>query len=381
MIFTHAPQAGAGGAGSGRSRQRLWASWALHRLQAEATRSGETPLIRLSLPETWGIDLYLKDESRQLTGSLKHRLARSLFRYALCNGWLGEKRPIIDASSGSTAVSEAYFAQLLGLPFTAVMPRTTSRAKVDRIKSFGGQWHLVDEATAIYAESARLAREYGGVFLDQFTYAERASEWSGCTNIASSVLAQLTNERFPEPTWVCVGAGTGGTSATFGRYFRHASLPTAICVADPEGSAYAQAWETGDTRITASGSRIEGIGRPRVEPSFIPDLVDSVVRVPDGASIAAMRYCSDRLGQRVGGSTGTALWAALHIISIMRDGHESGSVVSIICDQGERYLDTYYDDGWLAGQDIDPAPYAERLRRFMAGGHLVENNEMEAGIT
>ncbi len=61
------------------------------------------------------------------TGSLKHRLARSLFLYGLCNGWIRPSRPVIEASSGSTAVSEAYFAQLIGVPFIAVMPRTTSR--------------------------------------------------------------------------------------------------------------------------------------------------------------------------------------------------------------------------------------------------------------
>ncbi len=55
----------------------------------------------------FGIQLYLKDESTHPTGSLKHRLARSLFLYGLCNGWIKEGTPIIEASSGSTAISEA----------------------------------------------------------------------------------------------------------------------------------------------------------------------------------------------------------------------------------------------------------------------------------
>ena len=61
-----------------------------------------------------GVDLYVKDESTHPTGSLKHRLARSLFLYALCNGWIDESTTVIEASSGSTAVSEAYFAKLIG---------------------------------------------------------------------------------------------------------------------------------------------------------------------------------------------------------------------------------------------------------------------------
>jgi cysteine synthase A len=350
-----------------RSTQRAWVNWALMRLDAEATRCGETPLLRFPLPEAWGIDLYLKDESKQPTGSLKHRLARSLFIYALCNGWLYEGRRVIEASSGSTAVSEAYFAALLDLPFVAVMPSSTSRSKVARIEALGGTCHLVDDPSAIYAESERLAAKTDGLFLDQFTYAERVSEWSGSTNIAASVLTQMSNERHPVPTWVTVGAGTGGTSATFGRYCRRSGLTTSICVADPEGSAYAPAWDSGNVRTTAPGSRIEGIGRPRVEPSFIPELVDSVVRVPDGASIAAMRLLSDHLGQRVGGSTGTALWAALHQVAEMQRRGEQGSVVTIICDQGDRYLDTYYSDDWIRAQGIDPTPFAQQLTEFLRG--------------
>jgi cysteine synthase len=106
----------------------IWLNTAIARIEADFQRSADTHLIALSLPAlaACGIDLYLKDESTHPTGSLKHRLARSLFLYALCNGWVTEGTTIIEASSGSTAVSEAYFAKLLGLPFVAVMPRSTS---------------------------------------------------------------------------------------------------------------------------------------------------------------------------------------------------------------------------------------------------------------
>lgn len=350
--------------------EREWVSWALRQIEAETTRCGETPLLRFPVAQAWGIDLYLKDESRQPTGSLKHRLARSLFVYALCNGWLAEGMQVVEASSGSTAVSEAYFARLLGLPFLAVMPKSVSKAKVVRIEELGGRCHLVDTPSEIYAESERLAGNSDTIFLDQFTYAERASEWAGSTNIAASVLTQMSKERFPIPSWIVVGAGTGGTSATFGRYCRLTGIDSAVCIADPEGSAYSTAWETGDLATTAVGSRIEGIGRPRVEQSFIPQLVDSVVRVPDGASIAAMRFCSRELGQLVGGSTGTALWAAMQKIERMRDAGETGSVVTLICDQGERYLDTYYNDNWLAEQGISLEPYLTKMAEFAQLGRI-----------
>src|SRR5690625_3897571 len=238
-----------------------WTINAIDKIERDFQRSADTHLIPLSSSPGSNINLYIKDESTHPTGSLKHRLARSLFLYALCNGQISEGTTITEASSGSTAVSEAYFARLLGLPFIAVMPRTTSKIKVERIEELGGSCHLIEDPSAIYSESERLAKETHGVFLDQFTYAERASEWAGDTNIASSVLTQMGKERFRVPRWIVIGAGTGGTSATFGRHCRLAGFDTEICVADPEGSAYAPAWENRDLTVTAQGPRLEGIDR------------------------------------------------------------------------------------------------------------------------
>ncbi len=105
---------------------RIWVTEAIAKVEADANRSADTHLLPFPLPPEWGVDLYLKDESVHPTGSLKHRLARSLFLYGLCNGWIGPETAIVEASSGSTAVSEAYFARMLGLRFIAVMPATTS---------------------------------------------------------------------------------------------------------------------------------------------------------------------------------------------------------------------------------------------------------------
>src|SRR5262245_54750177 len=156
-----------------------WVKQAVKKIEADFNRSSDTHLIKLNLPFTTDIHFYLKDESTHPTGSLKHRLARSLFLYGLCNGWIGKGTPVIETSSGSTAVSEAYFAQLLGLSFIAVMPRSTSKAKIKKIEFYGGTCHLVNDPTQIYEEAQRLAQECSGHYLDQFTYAERATDWRG----------------------------------------------------------------------------------------------------------------------------------------------------------------------------------------------------------
>jgi cysteine synthase A len=352
---------------------RAWVNEAIRTVEADNNRSADTHLHVFPLPPEWDIDLYLKDESVHPTGSLKHRLARSLFLYALCNGWVVEGTTVIEASSGSTAVSEAYFARLLGLPFVAVMPAGTSREKIGLIEFYGGRCHLVEDPSTIYAESRRLADETGGHYMDQFTYAERATDWRGNNNIAESIFGQLAQERHPIPEWVVVGAGTGGTSATIGRFVRFRRYDTRLCVVDPESSAFFDGWACDDPSYTTGrASRIEGIGRPRVEPSFVPGVVDAMVSVPDAASIATARWCSLVTGRLVGGSTGTALWGALRLVAEMRAARRPGSVVTLLCDGGERYTHTYYDDSWLAEQGIDIAPYLRTLEKFAASGEWAE---------
>ncbi len=336
------------------SDNRQWAREAIRIIEADFQRSADTHLIPLPLPGFPGIELYFKDESSHPTGSLKHRLARSLFLYALCNGWLKPGAPVIEASSGSTAISEAYFARLLGVPFIAVMPATTSREKIAQIEFYGGKSYLVEDPTQIYAESERLAREHDGHFIDQFTYAERATDWRANNNIAESIFQQMRFELHPEPSWLISSPGTGGTTATLGRYVRYRQHCTRVLCTDAERSVFFDYYLTGDASLTlAHGSRIEGIGRPRVEASFLPKVIDAMVKVPDALSLAAMHYLAQHLGRRVGGSSGTNLIGALMAAQQMATAGESGSIVAILCDGGERYETSYYNQDWLKAQGYE----------------------------
>ncbi len=352
---------------------RAWVKQAVAKIEADYHRSADTHMIKINMPNFPNIHLYFKDESTHPTGSLKHRLARSLLLYGLCNGWINETTTLIEASSGSTAVSEAYFARLLGLPFIAVMPSNTSQEKIRQIEFYGGQCHLVADAAAIADESKRLAKETCGHFVDQFTYAERATDWRSNNNIAESIFKQLEKEPQPQPDWIVMGGGTGGTSATIGRYIRYNQLDTKLHVVDPENSVFFDYYHHRDVNITSDkGSRIEGIGRPRVEPSFIADVIDSMQKVPDSASIAAVLFLEKILGRKCGGSTGTNFYGVVSLMRQLIESKQGGSIVTLICDDGSRYLHSYYNEQWRDDNNIDVTPYSKQIEHFWHTGQWVD---------
>jgi len=179
------------------------------------------------------------------------------------------------------------------------MAKSTSIQKITEIKRYGGDCFLVDSTNLIYAESERLAKEFNGYYMDQFTHAERASDWRGGNNITDSI---------------------------FYDYYL-----------------------TGDKLlINGKASLIEGIGRPRVEPSFIASVIDNMLCVSNKQSIAAMLWTASLLGRKVGGSTGTNMFGVLKLAQKMIEQGQTGAIVTLMCDRGERYTHSYYDKQWVA---------------------------------
>ncbi|GAB1105602.1 MAG: hypothetical protein Sw2LagTSB_36690 [Shewanella algae] len=165
--------------------------------------------------------------------------------------------------------------------------------------------------------------------------------------------------------------GTGGTSATIGRYIRYQRLCTKLCVVDPDNSVFYDYFQQRDAAITCEqGSKIEGIGRPRVEPSFIPGVVDSMLKIPDAASVATIHWLEQIIGRKTGASTGTNLYGALMLAAEMKRDNRQGSIVTLICDPGERYLDTYYNPEWIAANIGDISQYQNKLKLFETTGEL-----------
>ncbi|WP_458576273.1 pyridoxal-phosphate dependent enzyme [Aliamphritea spongicola] len=172
-------------------------------------------------------------------------------------------------------------------------------------------------------------------------------------------------EPHPIPSMLVMSAGTGGTSATLGRFIRYKGYDTELTVVDPENSVFYDCYLSGDRQLTSSASsRIEGIGRPKVEHSFQPDVIDHMMKIPDASSIATILWLENLIGRKAGASTGTNLWGALQVAQQMVQNGQKGSIVTLLCDSGERYLDTYYDTRWVQDNIGDLSEPAAVLARF-----------------
>lgn len=168
---------------------------AIRRIEASFRRSSDTRLIPLHLPAFPAVDLCLKDGSSHPAGNLKPRLAHPLSPLCVVQR-LAVGRPYGGRSiNGSTAISEAYFARLLGLPFVVVMPASTLAEKIAEIELQGGRCHLVDDPMVLHSESRRLVNEPDGHYMDRFTYAEWVTDWRSNNNIAESIFQQIRLER------------------------------------------------------------------------------------------------------------------------------------------------------------------------------------------
>lgn len=341
-----------------------WAADACQRLRQDVVT---TPLRTLPLPVLPDIEVYLKDESAHPTGSLKHRLVRAMFSTAIANEQLTADTPVVAATGGAVAVAGAYFARLLDLPFTAVVPANSPPDALDRIAHEGGAWKPAEHPPAAIQQEAReLADRTGAHFLDHFADASAATSTSTLPTIADELFAQLPNQPHPQPTWVVTGAGTGTTSATIGRHLHaHPHTSTRLAVVDPENSAYFPGWASDcDDYATGMPSRIPGIGRPRTEPGFRPDLIDLVIPVPDAASVAAMRWLSDTAGIQAGPATGTNLWGVCHLLNRMHTAGERGSIVTLIGDSNASYRHTHLNPSWLSQRGLNPTPHEAPLTHF-----------------
>ncbi|MEV0644694.1 pyridoxal-phosphate dependent enzyme [Phytomonospora sp. NPDC050363] len=330
---------------------RAWAAEAVAALRSHV--DGVTPVRRLPSP-FYTVDIRAVDESGFPAG-LKYKTVRDLFLRDIADGAITAGTSLVEASGSATAIAAAHFARLVGLPLTVVLPARTSPAQIARIEGYGAVCRPAERPAAMYDEARAFAAKTGAHYLDYLGRALDAVDWRR-SSIASALAAE-------EPRWIVVGVGSGVTATTVGRYLRNAGgTETRLAVVDAENSSYFPGWAEGVSGYgTGMPSKIPGIGRPRMEPAFRGSLVDLVIPVPDGASVAAMRWCHDATGVPVGPSTGANLWGTWELARIMRRDGVRGTIATLFADAGEQYSGTFHDPAWVAERGFEVETYAERI--------------------
>lgn len=342
-----------------------WRRWAIGVLWQELRRAGSTPLIQLRTPFNPRIQVLVKNEARSVTGSLKHRVAWALLMWGLIGSRIRKDVHLYERTSGNTGIAEAYFAARLGLPFTAVASASVSPLKLEAIRRYGGRVLTVAEGQSV-AEFYQqvLAADPAGYDINQFANAERAIAYFEGTaaqseNLANELLLQLQVLGLARPDWFVVGAGSGGTATSLGRYLRKWSprTPTdtipSLMVMDPEQSVLFDWYVSGDPNVRSdASSRIEGVGSSgpiRFGQTFSlqREVVDRLLKVPDALSLAGMHLFNELVGFRVGPSSGLNLIGALRLACEWHSAGRSGTIATVICDRGDRYADTYYQPAWV----------------------------------
>jgi cystathionine beta-synthase len=311
---------------------------------------GRTPLVRLRrLSEGLQAPVYVKLESLNPGGSVKDRVGMAMVAEAERRGWLRPGGTIIEATAGNTGVGLAMAAAVKGYRCIFVLPDKMSAEKILLLKAYGAEVVITptnvapDSPESYNGVADRLAREVPGAW--------RANQFANLTN--PEIHYRTTGREVWEQTegrvtHFVAGVGTGGTISGVGRYLKEQNPDVKIIGADPEGSVLSGG--------TPHPWKVEGIGEDFVPKTFNSQVVDDWVRVGDAEAFHTARSLARREGLLVGGSSGTAVAAALRYARRLTG---ESLVVALCPDTGRNYLSKFYDDQWLAENhlalDVEPA--------------------------
>src|SRR5438132_4240305 len=276
---------------------------------------GRTPLVQLRrLPEGIAVKIYVKVESLNPGGSVKDRVGVAMIAEAERRGWLRPGGTIIEATAGNTGVGLAMVAAVRGYRCIFVLPDKMSSEKILLLKAYGAEVVVTptnvapDSPDSYNGVADRLAREIPGAWRpNQFTNLANPEVHYRTTG------REIWEQTEGRVTVFVAGVGTGGTISGVGRYLKEQNPDVRIVAADPEGSVL-----SGDK---PRPWKVEGIGEDFVPKTFNSQMVDDWVRVGDAESFHTARALARREGLLLGGSSGTAVAAALRYARRLTGDH------------------------------------------------------------
>jgi cysteine synthase A len=318
---------------------------------------GNTPLIRLNrASEATGCEILGKAEFMNPGQSVKDRAALYIVRDAERRGLLRPGGLIVEGTAGNTGIGLAMVGKALGYRSTIVIPRTQSQEKKDAIRLYGAE--LVEVDAVPYSNpdnyvrySGRLAEELaakepaGAIWANQFDNV--ANRQAHVETTAAEIWAQTGGK---VDGFICA-VGSGGTLAGVAEGLRERNPNVAIGLADPYGAALFSYYTTGE--LKAEGSSIsEGIGQGRITANLEGLVVDRAYRISDEEMLLAIYDMVEHEGLVMGGSTGVNVAGAIRLAKDLGPGH---TIVTILCDHGQRYQSKIYNPDFLTERGL-PAP-------------------------
>ncbi|MBF6614400.1 MAG: cystathionine beta-synthase [Chloroflexi bacterium] len=319
---------------------------------------GETPIVRMSrLGKGLKPSLFAKLEMFNPGNSVKDRIGITMIRAAEERGLLKPHGTIVEPTSGNTGTGLAIAAAILGYKTLFVMPDKVSQEKIALLKAYGAE--VVTTPTSVprespesyYSVADRLTREIPGAFQPN-QYFNPANPRTHYETTGPEIWRQMDGK---VDVLVC-GVGTGGTISGIGNFLKAQNPGVWVVGADPEGSIY-----TGDR---ARPYKVEGIGEDFMPGTFDSNVVDEWLMVTDRDSFDTARRVTREEGILIGGSGGTAVWAALKVAERMG---ESKNIVVLLPDTGRGYLSKLYNDAWMRDNGfLDRLPTHARVRDLVA---------------
>lgn len=300
---------------------------------------GNTPIV--SLNNALGdiqFRLFAKLEAFNPGGSIKDRVALNILRNALENDIIHPDTAIIESSSGNLGIGLAQVCAYLRLRFICVIDPKTTKQNIAILQAYGAEIDLVSEPDPVTGEflQARINRVHAlkrslpnGFWCDQYSNIHNAQAHH-------QTMHEIVTKLGKEIDYLFCATSTCGTMRGCAEYIREHGLKTKICAVDAVGSVVFGG---------APGKRlVPGHGASRRPELYQPDLAQMCIQVSDLDCVIGCHYLLEREAILAGGSSGGILRAVEHIKPIIPP--ESTCVI-ILCDRGERYLDTIYSDEWV----------------------------------